>query len=152
STEFNQLRAKVSAARVASRLPARTALVEFLFYRHYLPRAGGGRRLLAFVVRGDRAPVLLEVDSADRIRWAVAAWRQTGRGSAPDAASVGLLRKTLWQPVAKHLGGIDTVLIAPDGELAGLPFAALPGEAPGSFLLEQYTFGYLTSGRQLLLP
>jgi CHAT domain-containing protein len=44
------------------------------------------------------------------------------------------------------------VLIAPDGELAGLPFAALPGDKPGSFLLERYVFGYLSSGRQLLVP
>src|SRR5207302_8383225 len=44
------------------------------------------------------------------------------------------------------------ILIARDGELSGLPFAALPGDKPGSFLLEKYTFGYLSSGRQLLLP
>jgi CHAT domain-containing protein len=42
------------------------------------------------------------------------------------------------------------VLIAPDGELANLPFAALPGKKPGSFLLEQYAFGTVSSGRQLL--
>jgi CHAT domain-containing protein len=52
--------------------------------------------------------------------------------------------------VEKHLDGVDTVLIAPDGELSGLPFAALPGKKPGTFLLEEYTIGYLTSGRQLL--
>ncbi len=43
-----------------------------------------------------------------------------------------------------------TVLLAPDGALAGLPLAVLPGEAEGSFLVERYTFGYPTSGIDLV--
>src|SRR5262249_19136034 len=94
-----------------------------------------------------------QLGAADRIHSAVTAWRRSvaARGSA-DALSAGLLRARLWDPITKHLGGIDTVLIAPDGELAGLPFAALPGDERGRFLLERYVFGYLSSGRQLLLP
>jgi CHAT domain-containing protein len=58
----------------------------------------------------------------------------------------------VWEGLERHLAGARAVLLAPDGELAGLPFAALPGRKPGSFLLEDYSFGYLTSGRQLLEP
>jgi CHAT domain-containing protein len=42
------------------------------------------------------------------------------------------------------------VLVAPDGVLTALPFAALPGRQPSSFLVEQVAIGHLTSGRQLL--
>jgi CHAT domain-containing protein/Tfp pilus assembly protein PilF len=158
SAAFNQLREKPTAARVSARLPARAALVEFLFYRHFRRPVGKGRwtnerRLLAFVVRANREVVLVQLGNASRIRSAVAAWRHSVAATgSPDAQAAGLLRTRLWQPIAKHLDGIDTVLIAPDGELAALPFAALPGDKPGSFLLERYTFGYLGSGRQLLLP
>jgi CHAT domain-containing protein/tetratricopeptide (TPR) repeat protein len=157
SPAFSHLHEKPTAWRVAARLPGRTALVEFLVYLHYL-RPGvrgwqGERRLLALVVRRDREVVLVRLGKADRLHSAVRLWRQTAKaGASPDPLAARLLRQRLWQPIAKHLDGIDTVLIAPDGELAGLPFAALPGDKPGSFLLESYTFGYLSGGRRLLLP
>jgi CHAT domain-containing protein/tetratricopeptide (TPR) repeat protein len=160
STDFAQLREKPTAARVATRLPERTALVEFLSYSHALRPDGRGGwlqegRLVAFIVRADRETVLVELGNADRIFSAVRLWRRSAtapRSGGPDSDAARLLRRRLWQPIAKHLDGIDTVLIAPDGDLAALPFAALPGDKPGSYLLEQYTFGYLSSGRQLLLP
>jgi CHAT domain-containing protein len=42
------------------------------------------------------------------------------------------------------------VLLAPDGALTALPFAALPGIRPGSYLLVVVALVYVTSGRQLL--
>lgn len=65
-----------------------------------------------------------------------------------DAASE--LIRLVWQPLRKHLGNATIVLIAPDGALCGLPFAALPGSKPGSFLIEEVAIGYVTSGRHLL--
>jgi CHAT domain-containing protein/Tfp pilus assembly protein PilF len=160
SVVFAQIREKPTASRVAARLPARTALVEFLSHRHVLRPDARGRRpwerqLLAFIVRPDRETLLVELGNSDRISSAIRLWRQSvtadgSRGADPDAAR--LLRQRLWQPIARHLDGIDTALIAPDSDLAGIPFAALPGDKPGTFLLEQYTFAYLSSGRQLLLP
>jgi CHAT domain-containing protein len=68
------------------------------------------------------------------------------------APSARLLRERVWLPVSRHLGGARLVLLSPDGELAALPFAALPGSKPGSYLIEEVAFAHLTSGRQLLLP
>jgi CHAT domain-containing protein len=48
------------------------------------------------------------------------------------------------------LANAHTVLISPDGPLCGLPFAALPGQHAGSYLVEELAIGYVTSGRQLL--
>lgn len=39
-------------------------------------------------------------------------------------------------PLEPHLQGIETVLISPDGTVAQLPWGALPGKTPGTFLLE----------------
>jgi CHAT domain-containing protein len=47
------------------------------------------------------------------------------------------------------LGETRQLLISPDGELNLIPFAALVDER-GRYLLERYSFTYLTSGRDLL--
>jgi tetratricopeptide (TPR) repeat protein len=67
----------------------------------------------------------------------------------PDAAGARLAA-LIWQPLTKHLGNARTVLLAPDGPLAFVPFAALPGSKPDTYLLEDVTLGYVTSGRHLL--
>ena len=57
------------------------------------------------------------------------------------------LHRRLWKPLQPHLVDAKTVLIAPDGILNQFPFAALPGQRPGSYLLEDLAIGYVTSGR-----
>jgi CHAT domain-containing protein len=53
------------------------------------------------------------------------------------------------QPVRKRLGGIRQVVLSPDADLNLLPFAALVDEG-NRYLVERYSFRYLTSGRDLL--
>lgn len=65
---------------------------------------------------------------------------------APDAE----LRKLIWEPLAGDLKGVGTVLISPDGVLAQFPFGTLPGEKPGSYLIEDFAFGVIPV--PLLLP
>jgi CHAT domain-containing protein len=162
SAAFRALRRrrKLTAAEVARALPARTALIDFLVYKHYQPsRTRKGffdveGRLLAFVLRtGKEEPVCVPLGSAALLDRLVRAWRRplsAGRPAPPDPAVAGELRRRLWLPLQKHLGGARTVLIAPDGFLCGLPFAALPGRKPGTFQLEERTVGYVSSGRHLL--
>jgi CHAT domain-containing protein/Tfp pilus assembly protein PilF len=122
-------------------LPADTVLVDFLFYTHHdhtqTERSKRWqRRLLAWVVRPSKAVVRIDLGAAQPIEQAVTAWRQalTRRGAA--SASGRALHKMLWQPVAKHLDSVKTVLVSPDGALAQMPFAALPGRKEGSYLIE----------------
>jgi CHAT domain-containing protein len=150
---------QATARQVADALPPQTALVDFLEYTHYgpPPEGKGGfakeGRLLAFVLARGREPVCLQLGQAQPIAQAVRAWRRPMQSSPPgrldDKAAAGLLGR-VWQPLQKHLAGASTVLLAPDGALAALPFAALPGAKPGSYLLEEVALGYVTSGRQLL--
>jgi CHAT domain-containing protein len=82
---------------------------------------------------------------------AVQAWRQAvARSGAPDAEAVAELARRIWEPLRRHLDGVTTLLIAPDGPLCFFPFATLPGSKPGSYLLEDMAVGYVTSGRHLL--
>jgi CHAT domain-containing protein len=52
-------------------------------------------------------------------------------------------------PVRELLGDTTTVFLSPDGSLNLIPFEALVDES-GDYLVENYQFRYLTSGRDLL--
>src|SRR5262249_38096312 len=83
----------------------------------------------------------------------VRSWRQSTRRTAPDTGadnSSRKLHKTVWEPLAKHLGGVKTVLISPDPEISTFPVGALPGSRPGTYLLEDVAIGTVPVPR--LLP
>jgi CHAT domain-containing protein len=152
---FRELR-HATAAQVAQQLPPRTALIDFLAYTHSTPPPRGKgplqrkRRLAAFVLVRDRLPACVYLESAEAIERAVQNWRQdVVQSKVPDEAAADLAR-LIWQPLQPHLAGVRAVLVAPDEPLCALPFAALPGSKPGSYLLEDLAIGYVTSGRQLL--
>jgi CHAT domain-containing protein len=53
-------------------------------------------------------------------------------------------------PLRQAIAGKPRLLISPDGALAPLPFALLPGEDGHEFLLETRTISYIPSGRDLV--
>lgn len=115
-----------------------TALVDLIEYDYTASnREKAGRRIAAFVVRADRPVERVELGSAKAIHGEVLRWRQTFGRATTDHDAGSELRRMLWQPLAPLLAGIDTVLISPDGPLAQLPWGALPGDKPGSYLIEQ---------------
>jgi CHAT domain-containing protein/tetratricopeptide (TPR) repeat protein len=149
SPAFRALLAPPSPVVVAGRLPPASALVEVVEYG-----LKGERRLAAFLLRPGKAPVRVNLGPVQPIEEAVTKWREgaASTSGSPPAGSARFLRERVWLPIEKSLEGASTVLIAPDGPLTRLPFAALPGAKPGTFLLEERAVGYLTSGRQLLEP
>src|SRR5262249_13533016 len=61
------------------------------------------------------------------------------------------LSELLWQPLAKHVpADTKTVYLAPDADLTGLPWAALPGRTPGKVLLEEHALAVVPHGPFLL--
>ena len=141
SADFHtgQKRDELTTAAFRQVLPADVALVDFLFYTHHdYARSESQRRLTAFVLRKDHPVVRLNLGPAAVVEQAVASWRRTmgmkhqGKEDAGQA-----LCKLLWLPLEKHLAGAKVVLLSPDGALAKLPFAALPGTKEGTYLLEE---------------
>jgi CHAT domain-containing protein/Tfp pilus assembly protein PilF len=155
-----QAQTKLAPADLIKSLPPGAALVDFLEYRHSRPDpAEKGRRIFerrvaAFVVRKDAPIVRVDLQSADEIAQAVEAWRGQVVGKGPttgDAKDPGqMLRRLVWQPLEEHLAGAKLVLLSPDGAMARIPFAALPGKAPGTYLLEEVALSVVPYPR--LLP
>ena len=145
-----QARARIGSAEVRAALPAGTALVDLAEYIQVTPADGQappmyGLHLAAFVVRPERKEVILvPLGPAQQLAALIDAWRAShgaGKKPADGQADPGAeLRKRLWVPLAAHLEGVSVVLVSPDGPLTGLPWAALPGSHPGTFLVHEHAF------------
>jgi tetratricopeptide (TPR) repeat protein/CHAT domain-containing protein len=59
------------------------------------------------------------------------------------------LRRLVWDKVEPDLHDCSTVVVIPDGTLSRVPWSALPGRSPGSYLLEDYAVGTAANGRAL---
>jgi CHAT domain-containing protein/Tfp pilus assembly protein PilF len=133
-------------AEVKAALPQDVALIDFLAYDRLLPSTKNTKKstseshLAAFVVHATRPITQIDLGPIEEINKAIEAWRATVRNRVVKegaSAPAGALRALLWQPLEKYLDGARTVLISPDGALGQLPFGALPGQKPGSYLLEE---------------
>ncbi|MBS0266234.1 MAG: CHAT domain-containing protein [Planctomycetes bacterium] len=123
-----------------------TVLIDLLEYR------GSEPRIAAFVVRGDREIVRVELGSAKRVSDLVDRWRESlsiGRGRESRQAAQEL-RQTLWEPLSLHLADAAIVLISPDGQVCRFPWGALPGTKPESYLLEERAIAMIPTPQ--LLP
>ncbi|MDX1943845.1 MAG: tetratricopeptide repeat protein [Pirellulaceae bacterium] len=154
SAEFRAAVQPLTLGDVQATLPPDGALVDLLEYTHVDPAAKNPAqkwelRLAAFVVTGDSLR-LVDLHAAAPFHKAIATWR-LGLGTTPASKQAGqTLREKLWLPIEEHLAGAKTVLISPDGDLGKLPFAALPGKAPGSYLLEEYMLAVVPAARAIV--
>lgn len=144
SVEYRHQRAslQVRPDQVRTALAGDVALIDFLEctrQAHSAETQGRVKRqphLVAFIVRRDRATQFLDLGPIGPIHNNVETWRQT-YGTSPEALNAAIfLKKAVWEPLEKHLNGVATVLLSPDGDLARFPMGALPGKKEGSYLIE----------------
>jgi CHAT domain-containing protein/Tfp pilus assembly protein PilF len=103
-----------------------------------------------FVLSRGRPVQRVDLGPAQPIDEAVAELRKAIVARQRSAAAE-TLRRRLWEPLAQHIPSrTTTVIIAPDGSLAAIPWAALPGDRPGTVLLEQYTIALVPHAPSLL--
>ncbi len=117
--------------------------------------------------------ILRSPSDAGRVAWAplgaartideaVAAWCSalTGEGprdlttsekvaSAVEADAALKLRQLVWDKLEPRLKGVDTVIMLPDGALTRVPWSALPGREPDTWLLNDYAVATASFGQQL---
>ncbi len=138
-------------------IPDRAALIEFAAYRPFDPKkpdnetAYGELHYVAYVLRSQGEVQWKELGAANVIDDAISELRQallnpTRRDAQQLARAVD---EKVMQPVRSWLGDATQLLVSPDGTLNLIPFEALIDEQ-GSYLVQRYSFTYLTSGRDLL--
>jgi CHAT domain-containing protein len=148
----------VTLTAVQSALPADSALIEFAAYTPQDPRNDMNKlppRYLAYLLASQGRPGWVDLGEAAPIDRAITSWRQALRD--PRRADVDRLARAVDEKVMRpvlalmqsELGETRRLLIAPDGLLNLVPFAALVDQQ-GRYLVERYSISYLMSGRDLL--
>ncbi len=143
----------VTIEAVQAAIPPEAALIEFVRFNAYDFQKGQwlSPRYAAYVLHHQGEPAWIKLGEAQDIDAAVHTLREALRD--PNRQDVKKLARALdaqlMQPVRKLLGETRMVLLSPDGLLHLVPFAALVDEQE-RYLVEQYRFIYLTTGRDLL--
>lgn len=160
SEAYREANKPVTLEDVRATIPANVAIVDFLEHASSAPieerKKGPGtwhQRLAAFVIRNSGRVRLIDLGPVTPISEAIDRWRNAirARQGGPARGERGLaipnekstaddpratLHRLVWKPLEAHLDDASTVLISPDGATARLPFAALPGKKPGTYLIE----------------
>lgn len=144
SAAYRTSQQSLTLEQLSGALPPETVLVDYFEFWRTIPARESGalhrfeRSLAAFVVQRNGSVQMFDLGAIDPISAAIETWRKSF-GLGTDGQSAGqTLRARLWQPLRTAIGSARTVLISPDGTLGRLPFAALPGDRPDSYLLEEY--------------
>src|SRR5215472_8560592 len=157
SAAFRQQVAPITLAAVQAVLPHDAALIEWIRYYPFDPKAKGQQaiwrkpRYVAYVLRHDGEPAVVDVGEADPIEQVIRDFR-TGL-SDPTSTYVKEVATDLFnqlvKPLHPFLGTVTHLLVSPDGALNLIPFGALRDEN-GAYLAMRYEITYLTSGRDLV--
>lgn len=158
STAYRASSQPIAFAAIQKLIPKQTRLVEMVNYQPVDPTQGYKRdaimlprRFAAYVLASSGDPVVIDLGPADAIDDAVEKFRKAV--SNPKSTQVNDLGNALYKltigKVAPALGGAKELLLAPDGTLNVVPFAALVDDHQ-HLLLQSFTLTYLTSGRDLL--
>jgi CHAT domain-containing protein/tetratricopeptide (TPR) repeat protein len=148
--------AAVDAAALQAALSADAALVDYyeITFKETLADASDQadlrRFIVAFVVRPGGEVRLFDLGEMEPIEAAIEQWRASFGASAEAQAAGALLRERLWAPLEEAIGDASLVLVSPDGALGKLPFAALPGRKPGTYLIEDVSLALVPVPR--LIP
>ena len=150
---------KVQIPAVQQAIPTNAALVEFVEYTPFNPKAklpqdqwGEPRYAVYVLTRSgslnwkDLGPVS-EIQN-DLIKF-IDAVQSDSMGKEGLKAAAQPLYQKIFQPIRQMVGGKTHILVSPDGELNRIPFEALI-DNQDRYLIRDFQFTYLSSGRDLL--
>ena len=152
---------QLGPADLVKALPADSVFIDLIRYTRFEYGDKKWKRTLNYVafvlakpplVDAAGSPLVLrvELEEAGPIDAAVRQWRTAIELRRDDPEAVAELTRRVWEPLAKSLlPGTKTLYIAPDGDLARLPWAALPS-AKDRVLLEDFAIAQVPHGMFLL--
>lgn len=139
----------VTIDEVAAALPKGSALVEYALVRN--SDTSDAMSYVAWVVFPDATVEFVDLGDARAIDEVVTearnTWSEPKKDPKPAARK---LDELILRPLRRAIGKTPWVFVSPDGDLNLVPFAALRDESQ-HWLIDAYSFTYLTSGRDLLL-
>jgi CHAT domain-containing protein len=139
--------------QVQAAIPEQTVLLEIIRYRHYLGKARRQESYGTLVLSRREAPRWVSFGPADVIERSIKLYQHAVRCSAAPEELASLLHdlyQRVWAPLSEALPDRTAqVIVSPDGEMNFISFATLLAPV-GRFLGEEYLFGYVGSGRDLL--
>ena len=157
SAQYRAEEVDADTASVSSMVPPDAALIEFVVYEPFDPKAvtdasaHGDPRYAAYVLRRGMDPRGIDLGPVKSIDAAVTKLRAALRD--PSRADVTSLARALDQSVLRPVRGLTGdathLLIAPDGALNLVPFEALVDQR-GRYQVQRYAITYLAAGRDLL--
>jgi CHAT domain-containing protein len=157
---LDKKKSKADARQVATTLPAGSALIEFARIKVADFKKGKDTwlpdRYLVFIIHAapNDTVRMIDLGEAEKIDQAIQQFKKAVTNlddlEGHEAAAQGLiLYNIVFSPIEKELGGVRTIFVAPDGNLNLIPFEVL-NTPDGRYLIDDYTFNYLSSGRDLL--
>lgn len=154
---FYQSSKMTTLEAVRANIPDDAALIEFIVYQPLPPKKAKEpenplpSRYAAYVVGRTGEVRMRDLGTAAEIDRAVENFRQAlFDPKRRDVRQLGrMLDERVLKPLRAVIGDKKQLLISPDGALNLIPFEALVDESD-HFLVENYSFNYLTSGRDLL--
>lgn len=154
SVEYRLQLQPVDLESVKKALPSKSALLEYVVYRPYIPsemRYGTSRYAVYILGRnGIRWVDLGETEGIDRMVVSMRRLLRQPRSKSKELRPVASgLYRALMQKALALTSGDRRLFISPDSTLNLLPFDTLVDEH-GRYLVERYEISYLTSGRDLL--
>ncbi|MGD1857902.1 MAG: tetratricopeptide repeat protein [Leptolyngbyaceae cyanobacterium] len=155
SSQFRSVSQEISLATVQQQIPSNGALVEFVAYVPTVFNDQGDEsfsdlRYAAYILKPSGEIAWQDLGDAAAIDTTLTEFRQLLQTRSQRLKPVARqLHRQLFSPIASELAGVEHLLLAPDGQLNLIPFAALAND-DGRYLLEEYQITYLTSGRDLL--
>ncbi len=153
SSGFRALTQAITPESAQRYIPANAALIEYALYTPVdeFNQPKSAARYAAYVLTAKGAPQGIDLGEADKIDGLIDRLRKAL--SDPKSADYKILARVLderiMQPARWLAGSSQSFLIAPQGKLNLLPFSALVDEDQ-IFLVNLYSFTYLTSGSDLL--
>jgi CHAT domain-containing protein/Tfp pilus assembly protein PilF len=157
SAAFRAAITPVTLEQVQKTIPPDSVLVEIVAYQPFNPTyrtnndMWGESRYAAYVLNHDGDLRWVDIGESQAIDADSSRLRASLRD--PDRTDVKDIAQNLYEmlmrPLIGVIGGVRRVFLSADGELNLIPFGALVDE-DGNYLVEVFSFTYLTSGRDLL--
>jgi CHAT domain-containing protein len=157
NAEFRAQLQPITLAAVQAAIPTNAVLIEFASYRPFNAKAReydkeyGEPRYVAYILRREGESRGMDLGDANTIDKAIDAFRTalSDPRRRDLKTSARALDELIMKPLRSEIGDAAQVFISPDGTLNLIPFEALVDER-NRYLIERYSFNYLTSGRDLL--